>query len=54
MTILIYTTEVILETEAFALCLLQRNTHDSLRRGGIAGSGILHNIHMLYLVGTQS
>ena len=40
--ILINATEVILKTQALALCLFQRDAHDGLYRGGIAGSGILH------------
>ena len=54
MAILIYTTEVILKTKSFTLCLLQRDAYDGLCRGGIAGTRILHHIYMLYLVGTQS
>ena len=54
MAILIHTFEVVLETNAFTLSLFQRDTHYSFCRGSIAGTGILHHIHMLYLVGAQS
>ena len=53
MVILIDATEVILKAKAFALSLFQRDAHNGLRRGCIAGSGILDDVHMLYLVGTQ-
>ena len=54
MTILIHAAEVILKAETLALRLFQRDAHNGLRRGCIAGTGILDDIHMLNLVGTQS
>ena len=52
--ILINATEVILKTQALALCLFQRDAHDGLHRGGIAGTRVLHHIDMLNLVGAQT
>ena len=52
--ILINTTEVILKAQALALCFFQRDANDGLYRGGIAGSGILHHIDVLNLVGAQT
>ena len=54
MTVLIHATEVILKTDALTLCFLQRNAHYGLCRGSIAGTGVLHYIDVLYLVGAQT
>ena len=54
MTVLIHTAEVVLKRETLTLCFLQGNTDDGLRRGSITGTGILHHVHILNLVGTKS
>ena len=53
-SILVHELRTVLEAEAFALCLLQRDTHDGLHRGGITGTWILNHIDVLNLIGTQT
>ena len=45
---------VILETESFTLRLLQRDADYGLHRGCIAGTRVVDDIHVLYLVGAQT
>ena len=52
--ILVHARQVVLETEAVALRLLERDAHHSLGRGGITGSRVLDDVHMLDLVTAQS
>ena len=53
-TVLVHELCAVLETEALALCLLQRDAHDGLYRGGISGTRVLHHIDVLNLVRAQT
>ena len=52
--VLVHELCAVLETEALALCFLQRDADDGLYRGGIAGTRVLHHIDMLDLIGAQT
>ena len=52
--ILVHELCAVLETEAFALFLFQRDANDGLYRGSITGTRVLNYIDMLDLVGAQT
>ena len=52
--VLVHELRTVLETQTFTLCLFQRDAHDRLYRGGIAGSRVLHHINVLDLIGAQA
>ncbi len=54
MAILVHAHQVVLETEAVALRLLECDSHNGLGRGGIAGAWVLDDIDVLDLVAAQA
>ena len=52
--ILVHARQVVLETEAVALRLLECDAHHGLGRGGIAGAWVLDDVDMLNLVTAQA
>ena len=54
MAILVHTHQVVLETKAVALRLLQRDAHNGLGRGSITGARVLDDVNMLDLVAAQA
>ena len=54
MAVLIHALGAVVETEAIALCLLQRDAHHGLGGGGIAGTWILDDVDVLNLVGAKA
>ena len=52
--ILVHALCIVLEAETLALCFLQSQANHRLRRGGIAGTWVVHHVDMLYLAGVYA